>query len=189
MKNPPDLSPDAPRDTTVLLRAPVLDDAAAMWRAAQAGLDINSPYSYLMLAEHFADTCAVALPTVSGGPGSGEPDSGDVAGFVTGFCPPAAPDTLFIWQIAVAPTHRRQGLGVGMLDHLVDRPRQRPLRFLDATVTPTNEASARMFEHFAVARGAPFEWQPLFEREHFPDPAAHEPERRVRIGPFRDVTM
>ncbi len=179
MKHLPGLSPDAPRDQTVLVRPPFLTDAAAMWRVAHEGLDVNSPYSYLMLAEHFADTCAVALPGASGGG-----DVGNLAGFVTGFCPPAAPDTLFIWQIAVAATHRQHRLGVRLLDHLVDRPRLQPLRFLEATVTPTNEPSARLFERFAAARGAPVDWQPLFEREHFPDPAAHEPERRVRIGPM-----
>lgn len=172
----------APRDGSVLVRPPFLDDAAAMWRVAQHGLDENSPYSYLMLAEHFADTCAVALPATAG-----DRAGSDLAGFVTGFCPPAAPDTLFIWQIAVAPTHRQQGLGVRMLDHLVDRPRPVPLRYLEATVTPTNAASRRMFERFAVARDAAYEWSPLFERAHFPDPDVHEPEQRVRIGPLPDA--
>lgn len=158
---------------SLIARPPNAADAADMWSLASATLDENSPYSYLMLAEYFADTCAVAV----------DPDDGELLGFATGFRLPADPSTLFIWQIAVSPSSRGRNVASTLLDHLAGRPASPRLRFLEATVTPTNEASARTFRRFARRHDAGCVETPLFEREHFPD-GAHEPEQRFRIGPF-----
>ena len=55
-----------------------------MWRLADGAVDRNSPYSYLMLCEYFADTCAVATIDEH------------VVGFATGFRLPHDADTLFL---------------------------------------------------------------------------------------------
>lgn len=142
-----------------------------MWRLARETVDPNSPYGYLMLTEYFADTCAVA-----------EHEDG-LAGFVTGFRRPDDPETLFIWQIAVSPAQRGRGLGSHLLDHVSTRPVVPRLRFLEATVTPSNTASASLFRRFAALRRAECVEETLFERNDFPD-REHEPEIRFRIGPF-----
>lgn len=141
-----------------------------MWELADGAVDRNSPYSYLMLCEHFAATCAV-------GASEGQP-----VAFATGFRLPDDGETLFIWQIVTDPTLRGSGVAGRMLDHLVDRPGVPRLRYLDATVTPGNEASLRLFHGFARRRGAACTTSPLFARDDFPVP--HEPELRLRIGPF-----
>ena len=59
-----------------------------------------------------------------------------LAGFVTGYLLPDQTDTLFVWQIAVASTHRRTGLGRRLIDSLLTDLVPRGIRHLQATVTP-----------------------------------------------------
>jgi L-2,4-diaminobutyric acid acetyltransferase len=142
-----------------------------MWELATQTVDANSRYKYLLFSEYFDETCVVAMDV-----------DGDLVGFTTGFAVPGEPDTLFIWQIAVADTGRGRGVASAMLDDLVSRTRPTPFRFLEATVTPDNRASATLFERFAERRGAPVERDVLFDREDFG--GQHDAEVRFRIGPF-----
>jgi diaminobutyrate acetyltransferase len=158
----------------LVLRAATAADGAAVWRlVGDAGvLDVNSSYMYLLMCDRFGDTCVVA-----------EID-GRVAGFVVGFVPPRAPDVVFVWQIGVAPSARGCGLGRALLQHLVDAPACRAVRFMETTVTPSNAASEAMFRSFARRTGAPLE--PVSARgyptELFPD--GKEAEVLFRIGPL-----
>ena len=150
-------------------RSPTPSDGEALWRlAGEVGLDLNSPYAYVLWGEHFAGTSVVASV------------GGDTVGFVTGFRPPEDHDTLFVWQIAVAASTRRSGLGARMLDHLLQRT---GVSYLEATVTPDNEASQALFRSVGTRHDAPVDVAPLFAADLFPD--GHEPEVRFRIGPLR----
>lgn len=142
-----------------------------MWQLATQAVDTNSRYSYLLFSEYFDQTCVVATDERSA-----------LVGFATGFAVPDEQETLFIWQIAVAEAGRGRGVASGMLDHLVSRARPIPFRFLEATVTPDNHASAKLFQGFADRRGVPCERDPLFDRDDFG--GAHEAEIRFRVGPF-----
>lgn len=157
---------------TERLESPQLDDGHRLWQVARESkeLDLNSPYSYLLWCRDFSDTTVVARG-----------DDG-VRGFVTGYVRPEAHDTFFVWQVAVSPRHRGRGLARRMLDHIGDGLAARGCRYLEATVTPSNTASARLFASFAEGRGAPLARQPLFDAALFPD--GHEPEVLVRIGPI-----
>ena len=44
------------------IRAPSLGEGALMWELARdaGGLDLNSPYAYMMAGRHFQSTCAIA---------------------------------------------------------------------------------------------------------------------------------
>lgn len=145
-----------------------------MWSLASGTVDTNSPYSYLMLSEYFAENCAVA-----------EQD-GTLVGFVTGFRPLEDPETLFIWQIAVDESVRGLGVGSRLLDAVVGRPQVPRLRYLEATVTPDNEPSKRLFRSFAESWGADCHEEVLFSRSDFPQDAdeSHDPEILFRIGAF-----
>ncbi|QXJ25489.1 diaminobutyrate acetyltransferase [Actinomadura graeca] len=157
----------------VQLQEPSLADGPGLWRIARDTrvLDVNSPYSYALWCRDFAETSVVAR------------DGGVPCGFVTGYVRPSSPDTFFVWQVAVDEAHRGQGLARRMLDRLAARLVPRGHRFMEATVTPGNTASAAMFESFARDHGGALVRGPLFGAEHFPE-EGHEPEVLFRIGPL-----
>lgn len=154
------------------LRAPRVDDAAAIWQVVRrdAQLDANAPYAYLLLCSHFAGTGLVAE------------DASGLVGFVLGYAIPERPDVLFVWQVAVAPSHRGRGLGGRMLDALLARPACRAARALEATVTPGNRASRSLFAAFARRAGAELREAPGFSADLFP--AAHGEERLLHVAPL-----
>ncbi len=146
-----------------------LADGAQLWEVARAagGLDVNTSYAYLLWTRDFARTTVVARR------------SGRVAAYCLGYLRPDEPGTYFVWQVAVHPDHRRQGLGLRLLDAAVD---DTAAVTLEATVTPDNVGSHRLFAAFAARRGVPVETSELFVAEHFPDD--HDPEELLRIGPW-----
>ncbi len=145
-----------------------------MWELARdaGGLDLNSSYYYLFLADKFSDTCILAK------------SDNEVIGFIAGLRPPPSLDTLFVWQITVADAHRRKSIAHKMLRALLSRLVDDGTRYLDASVTPSNVASKQMFRSFAERIGAPCEESLLYPAELFPDGEQHEEERLLRIGPF-----
>jgi len=157
-----------------VFRQPGREDGPTLWRLARAsgGLEVNSAYSYIMMAHFFGPTCVLAE------------DAGRPIGFVSGFIPPERPDTVFVWQIGVDPGERGRGLGRAMLSALVSRPACATVRYLDATVTPSNRASRSLFSGFARAMGTAMAESEGFPASLFPE-GAHEAEHLLRIGPFR----
>lgn len=151
---------------------PVPSDGAAMWRIARASgkLDLNSSYFYLLWCRDFAATSVVARV------------ADEIVGFVVGYLRPDASDTFVVWQVAVDTSVRGGGIARAMLDHLADRLAPRGARFLEATVTPDNEPSTRLFSAFARDRAADIGRTVLFDAADFPD--EHDSEVLLRIGPL-----
>lgn len=149
-------------------------DGPALWALARdsRALDLNPPYVYLMACRNFADTSVVA--TVDGEP----------VGYVIAYRPGPRPDAVFVWQVTVGVKARNMGLGRRMLEAVLATEGCRGVRYLEATVTPSNEASWKLFRSLARSVDAAFAEQPCFAPEHFPDDAPHEEERLVRIGPI-----
>lgn len=149
-------------------------DAADLWRLVRASgvLDENSCYAYLLCCRHFADTSVVAM------------QQGKAAGFVTAYRPPDQPHTVFVWQVGVASWARRQGIALAMLRHLLASPGCRDVTHLEATVTPSNTPSRRLFESLAEQIAAPLHVQEGFRSDHFAS-GDHEDEELFQIGPFR----
>lgn len=164
-------NPASPDEIT--LRSPVVQDGGALRRLVErsGALEENSCYAYLLLSTHFATTCVVA-----------EHD-GHVVGFVAAYVPPTKPDVLFVWQIAVEVEARRSGLGKRLLKHVVSLRGARSARFLEATVTPSNLPSRRLFTSFAEELGVACCEADGFSPEDFGG-EAHEAERLLRIGPL-----
>ena len=151
-----------------MLEPPRPDDGRHLWRIARdsRALDLNSPYSYVLWCRDFAATSVVARA------------DGRVRGFFIGFARPDEPGTLFVWQVAVEAAWRGRALASRMLDHLADRGH----RFVEATVTPDNTASDRLFAAFARDHGAELTRTRLFAEDDFP--GDHAPEDLYRIGPL-----
>lgn len=151
---------------------PQSGDGRELWRLARDSgeLDLNSPYCYVLWCRDFSRTSVVAR-------------QGDaVVGFVTGHVRPDADDTLFVWQVAVSGAHRGQRIGRRMLDEMATVMAGNGCRYLEATVTPDNLPSARLFASFARAHDAPLTRRPGFGSDMFPD--GHQPEDLLRIGPL-----
>lgn len=159
-------------DPPIRFRKPRASDGPAIFElvAACPPLDPNSRYCNLLQCSYFADTCIVA-------------ESSQVVGFVSGFIPPGASDTLFIWQIAVAPSERGQGLARRLLMSLLHEWVSRGVSCLETTITPENKASWALFRGLAREIEASFRETLLFEEDaHFA--GRHDDEYLVRIGPF-----
>jgi len=165
--------PTAHDAAAVWLRAPKPADAAAIHQLVVEcpPLDLNSLYAYLLLTEHFAQTCVLA--------GSGD----EVLGFISGYLPPDRADVLFIWQVAVHPAARGQGLARRMLSDLLSRPALAGVHYMETTVSPDNVASRRVFAGVAKACAAPVTEHSLFPTQLFGG-ADHEDEPLLRIGPL-----
>ncbi len=138
-------------------------------------LDLNSTYTYLLMATDFAATSIVA------------DRDGDLRGLITGYHPPTRPEVLFVWQVAVADAARATGLASTMLDTLVRRVRRsrhgHPVT-VEATVAPGNAASRAFFGSFAHRHGVPMIEEPCFAAEHLDVNQNHEDEPLLRIGPI-----
>ncbi|MFE4306465.1 diaminobutyrate acetyltransferase [Streptomyces sp. NPDC056891] len=161
--------------TTPRTTPPTLADGAELWRIARGSgeLDLNSPYSYLLWCRDFAGTTTVARDA-----------SGRPIGFVTGYLRPDEPETLFVWQIAVEGSHRGSGVAGTLLDALSAQvAAEHGINRIEATVTPGNLASDRLFRSFARRHGAEVTQEVLFPAAAFPA-AGHESEVLYRIGPL-----
>lgn len=154
-----------------MLAEPTTRDAAAIWSLASSTneLDANSSYAYLLWCRDFARTSVVAKI------------DGSVVGFVIGFLRPTRPDTVFVWQVAVAHSARGQHIGTAMLEVLLDRLAGDGVSRMESTVTPGNTASVAMFAAVARAQQCTFGNRQLFAADDFPDP--HEPEDLYIIAP------
>ncbi|HUH86703.1 MAG TPA: diaminobutyrate acetyltransferase [Pusillimonas sp.] len=157
----------------IKLRLPDKADASSIHRLIEQcpPLDLNSIYTYLLLSEHFAQTCVVADGPLG------------LDGYISSYIPPNKPDVLFVWQVAVHERARGQSLGRRMLSELLARPQLTHIRFIETTVGPDNTASRRMFNGLAQRFQAQVAESALFDSHLFGD-SGHEDERLIRIGPL-----
>lgn len=134
-------------------------------------LDTNSSYCNLLQCSHFAETSVAA-------------ELGDnLVGFISGYLLPERPDTLFIWQVAVAEQGRGQGLASKMLQHILERKACSQVSYLETTITESNQASWGLFRGLAKHLSADIHSSVMFDcEEHFN--GQHDSEELVSIGPF-----
>ncbi|HEY9079982.1 diaminobutyrate acetyltransferase [Magnetovibrio sp.] len=159
------------------IRAPSHNEGALMWELARdaGGLDLNSPYAYMMACRHFPNSCAIA--EIYGQP----------AGFVMAHRIPARNDVLFIWQVAVLPEFRGLGIAKRMFDSIVERDVNAGVRTIEATVTPSNTSSAALFSAFAKGRDAHLDIRSCFGADDFPEGQGHEAEDLYVISPITSI--
>jgi L-2,4-diaminobutyric acid acetyltransferase len=163
----------APAAGALLLRTPVAADGSALNSLVSKcpPLDPNSVYCNLLHCTHFAGT-SVAAQAHDG-----------LAGFISAYLVPSRTDTLFVWQVAVAPDFRGQGLATRMMHTLLARQACARVRYVETTVTDTNLASLSLFAAFAKKHKAELTSTPHFDKDlHFN--GRHESERLLRIGPL-----
>lgn len=155
---------------SVVLRMAKPEDGPRLHALVEAAgtLEQNTLYCYVLMADHFRATTVVAER------------EGELVGFVMAHRPPTHPEAVFVWQVGVHPRARGLGVGRRMLRFLADHAPG--VRFVEATVTPSNEPSRRLFESLARELGVPASWNDAYDARHLG--AEHEPERLIRIGPL-----
>ncbi|SMF39294.1 diaminobutyrate acetyltransferase [Alteromonadaceae bacterium Bs31] len=157
----------------LLFHSPSKEDGWAVSQLIEAcpPLDRNSAYCNLLQCHHFAET-SVAVKL-----------QGELLAFTSGYIVPGRPDTLFIWQVAVSSTARGQGLASKMIDNILKRDCCTSLRFIETTITETNEASWGLFRRIAEKHGSQLSSELLFHQDkHFL--GHHDSEILVKIGPL-----
>lgn len=135
-------------------------------------LDVNSSYCYLMWSKYFNKTSIVAHY------------EDELIGFISGFIQPESTDTLFIWQIAVDENFRGQGLATTLIEQLLNQLHRENIKFLEATVTPSNVPSSNLFKGIAKKHETNCNIYKCFSKEQFPETSSEE-EYTYRVGPFK----
>lgn len=157
---------------SITFTKPKTSDSIAMWELVkQSTLDNNSPYSYLMMCEFFSDTCVITKV------------NDEVIGFITAFIPPKKQNVIFIWQVGVSSTQRGKQIASKMIYELLSREASKHVRYIEATVTPSNIASQALFNGLARKLNTNVTTKVLFPKELFPQ-TSHEEEVNFRIGPI-----
>ena len=152
-------------------RQPSTEDGSDVWALIRdsGALDENSMYCNLVQCEHFSETCVIA-----------ELD-GVIVGWISAFIPPDAPDTLFVWQVAVGEQARGRGVAKKMLADLFERPVCADVKQLKTTITADNDASWALFNSFASNMDAELERESHYKCDtHFG--GKHATEYMVTIG-------
>ena len=155
------------------LRPPRSEDGSKLYHlvAGCQPLDMNSRYCNLLQCTHFSGTSVAAEK------------ENVLVGFISAHFIPERSDTLFIWQVAVDKDCRGQGLATQMLKHILDRPQCAQVRWLETTVTESNQASWALFDRLAVELSTELERIVMFDRQkHFE--GEHDTELLARIGPI-----
>ena len=158
----------------IVLTKPSAADGMAVNKlvASCPPLDTNSAYCNLLQASHFSETSVAARF-----------EDGEIAGFVSGYIIPNQPNTLFVWQVAVSEKARGQGLAKKMVLSLLERSSCSDVRYIETSITATNEGSWALFRRLAKQLEAPLEESILFDKQdHFK--GQHDTEHLVKIGPF-----
>jgi L-2,4-diaminobutyric acid acetyltransferase len=159
----------------ISFQEPVPKDGSTIWELVKdcGRLDLNSAYSYLMLCEWFSDTCVAAK------------DGEELVGFVSGYRLPRQPDTLFVWQVVVAGGYLGQGIGLQLVQELLERQANQQVKYVIATISPSNAASIRLFTKLSEKLGTALEVTEKFPAQLFPESdQSHEAEFQYRIGPI-----
>lgn len=153
----------------IIIRPPCLEDGAAITRLVKESrtLDVNSSYLYFLLSEHFSDTCAVAQV------------GNKLVGFVTAYQLPKDPSVLFVWQVAIDPAMRGQGLAFSLLKELTQRSWFKQIKQVQCTISPSNTASNRLFAKLAQHFNSKICTEPFLTEAHLG--GGHEEEPLIMI--------
>lgn len=159
--------------TSITYRAPSATDGSEVFKLVEKcpPLDTNSMYCNLLQCSHFSSTSVAAEY------------QGELVGFISGYCLPERPNTLFVWQVAVSDTVRGKGVATGMLKSILQRPHCSSVDHLETTITESNQASWALFGGLAAKLNTGLERSAFFDREQHLN-SEHDSELLVRIGPF-----
>ncbi|BDZ67060.1 diaminobutyrate acetyltransferase [Methanobacterium ferruginis] len=161
------------KNKPITIRKPQIKDGNQIFHLVKKckPLDINSLYYYLLICAHFDQTSVIS-----------ELDN-EIIGYISAYINPHQKNTLFIWQVAVHPGVRGQGLATKMMMDILRRNEVKPAKFIETTVTPSNQASMSLFGKIASKLDTNLQKFPFFTSDLFGE-SNHEEELLLRIGPL-----
>lgn len=167
-------TPVLERHEPLLFRKPIEEDGKDIWQLIKdtGVLDLNSSYGYIMWGKYFDETSVVV-----------ETSEGKIVGFISGFIPPKSAHVLFIWQVAVDASQRGKGIATRMQQAILERDVCQHVTHVEATVSPSNQASDALFRKLARDLQTDCRVTTGFTADQFPG-AGHEEELLYHIGPF-----
>lgn len=160
------------KDSKIKITFPTKKNGSAVAKLIRCcpPLDLNSTYHYLIQSHYFNQTCSVAF--------QGE----KVIAFVSGFINPANKNCLFIWQVAIDESFRGKGLGIELIEFLLDQ--NKDVNTIETSITKNNIASRRMFQKIVKKYEATMYEEILFDKhEDFSN--EHESEILVTISQIK----
>lgn len=160
-------------------RHPQLNDGYEIYQLIKScpPLDLNSNYLYFLQAAHFSDTCVVVEQNEV------------IIGFLSAYYQPDQPQSLFVWQVAVAESARGCGLAKAMLLALLKaQPKDSTITAISCTISPSNKASQGFFSSFAKTHGLVLTTSPFIKKTHFGD-EDHEAEELYTLKAADNTTL
>jgi L-2,4-diaminobutyric acid acetyltransferase len=160
---------------SISFRHPGPRDAAKIWglvKDREAGPSDHA-FAYLRLCSEFSETGAVAVA------------EGRIVGFALGERPPARPNTFRIRRFGIARSQPGFGLGLALLDWIVEDTRERGVRYLEATLPMQEDASWGVFATYAQIAGVDIDEAPRTDSRF--NESSEDPHREgvpLRIGPL-----
>lgn len=157
----------------ISFRNPELEDGKNIYKLIKScpPLDVNSQYYYHIICHDFRETCVIAEI------------EGQIVGFISGYIKPEKPNCLFVWQVAVSKKVRGGNLATNMLNWLTKRPKCHNINSLETTISPSNQASQKLFKRFAKSKNAVCRTLPFLNASHF-GVNDHEEEILYKISPL-----
>ncbi|PKL68708.1 MAG: diaminobutyrate acetyltransferase [Methanobacteriales archaeon HGW-Methanobacteriales-1] len=167
------MGPENYENRSIKIRKPRLKDGNPIFQLVQIcqPLDVNSLYNYLLICAHFDQTSAIAEL------------NNELVGYVSAYIKPNQKETLFIWQVAVSPSIRGQGIATRMLNDILLRNNLKSIKFIETTVTPSNTASMSLFKKLTSQMDTNLKKIPFFPQDLFGE-SDHEEELLLQIGPI-----
>ena len=162
----------------ITYRNPIIEDGSEIYELIKScpPLDVNSQYFYHIICHDFKKSCVIAEINQQ------------VVGFVSGYIKPEDPCCLFVWQVAVSKKARGSNLATNMLTWLTKQPKCYNINSLEATVSPSNQASQKLFKRFAKSNNAICRTLPFLNASHF-GVNDHEEEILFKISSLKISTI
>ncbi len=88
---------------------------------------------YKIILRYFSNCCFIAE------------ENGHIIGFAMGIVPQSFPGTFFLWEMGIAPSYQRQGIGEKLVGEMENEMKKLGFRRIELTIDPVNIPSQKFF--------------------------------------------
>lgn len=102
-------------------------------------LDLHTPFTYWVLSQYFNNICFVLTD-----------DENQFIGFVFSIKSSTSSNVLYLWQIGIIPSYRKQNLSKTLIGKTIEAARKLNCTKVQFSIDPENKASYHSFLSFAT---------------------------------------